>query len=204
MAGWVRSESAGARCSHARALERARASSPLLGATAAPAFAAIRPSPIWRTCASCASPSASPSTGCTSWVNTPKAVDSSDTADLIRAIRSQEQKHYSLLAPLLNGTRAGRRRLHVHVPGGRTPLVRPRVRLRARPRGDAARHRDRRRRRRPTIAASPSRWRRSSRATASTSPRSRCSPAPRPSRTALPRALSLEDGGNQLSQFLSN
>jgi hypothetical protein len=40
----------------------------------------------------------------TSWVNTPKAVDSSDTADLIRAIRSQEQGHYSLLAPLLNGT----------------------------------------------------------------------------------------------------
>ena len=40
----------------------------------------------------------------TSWVNTPKALDSSDTADLIRAIRSQEQGHYSLLAPLLNGT----------------------------------------------------------------------------------------------------
>ncbi len=40
----------------------------------------------------------------TSWVNTPKAVDSSDTSDLLRAIRSQEQGHYSLLAPLLNGT----------------------------------------------------------------------------------------------------
>ena len=40
----------------------------------------------------------------TSWVNTPKALDSSDTADLIRAIRTQEQGHYSLLAPLLNGT----------------------------------------------------------------------------------------------------
>jgi hypothetical protein len=40
----------------------------------------------------------------TSWVDTPKAVDSSDTADLIRAIRTQEQGHYSLLAPLLNGT----------------------------------------------------------------------------------------------------
>jgi hypothetical protein len=40
----------------------------------------------------------------TSWVNTPKALDSSDTADLLRAIRSQEQGHYSLLAPLLNGT----------------------------------------------------------------------------------------------------
>ncbi|HET6174178.1 MAG TPA: ferritin-like domain-containing protein [Gaiellales bacterium] len=40
----------------------------------------------------------------TTWVNTPKAVDSGDTADLIRAIRSQEQGHYSLLAPLLNGT----------------------------------------------------------------------------------------------------
>src|SRR5258707_255973 len=38
----------------------------------------------------------------TSWVNTPKALDSSDTADLIRAIRTQEQTHYSLLAPLLN------------------------------------------------------------------------------------------------------
>ena len=40
----------------------------------------------------------------TSWVNTPKALDSSDTADLIRAIRTQEQGHYSLLAPLLDGT----------------------------------------------------------------------------------------------------
>jgi hypothetical protein len=40
----------------------------------------------------------------TTWVNTPKAVDSGDTADLMRAIRSQEQGHYSLLAPLLNGT----------------------------------------------------------------------------------------------------
>jgi Ferritin-like domain len=40
----------------------------------------------------------------TRWVNTPKALDSSDTADLIREIRSQEQGHYSLLAPLLNGT----------------------------------------------------------------------------------------------------
>jgi hypothetical protein len=40
----------------------------------------------------------------TSWVNTPKAVDSSGTADLLRAIRSQEQGHYGLIAPLLNGT----------------------------------------------------------------------------------------------------
>jgi hypothetical protein len=38
----------------------------------------------------------------TTWVNTPKAVDSGDTADLLRAIRSQEQLHYSLLTPLLN------------------------------------------------------------------------------------------------------
>jgi hypothetical protein len=40
----------------------------------------------------------------TRWVDTPKAVDNSDTANLIRAIRSQEQAHYSLLAPLLDGT----------------------------------------------------------------------------------------------------
>jgi hypothetical protein len=40
----------------------------------------------------------------TRWVNTPKALDSSDTADLVREIRSQEQGHYGLLAPLLNGT----------------------------------------------------------------------------------------------------
>ena len=130
----------------------------LLGATAAPAFA-TRPSPISRTCASCASPSASPSTGCTSWVNTPKAVDSSDTADLIRAIRSQEQEHYGLLAPLLNGTAPVDDDYTYTFPAGALRSFARASRLRARPRGDAARHRHRRRRRRPTIAASPSRWR---------------------------------------------
>jgi Ferritin-like domain len=40
----------------------------------------------------------------TRWVNTPKALAGSDTTDLLRAIRSQEQGHFSLLAPLLSGT----------------------------------------------------------------------------------------------------
>ncbi len=44
----------------------------------------------------------------------------------------------------------------------------------------------------------------SSPATASTSARSRCSPAARRSPDGLPRALGIEDGGNQLAQFLSN
>jgi hypothetical protein len=40
----------------------------------------------------------------TRWVNTPNALESSETADLIRAIRRQEQRHYRLLAARLNGT----------------------------------------------------------------------------------------------------
>jgi hypothetical protein len=40
----------------------------------------------------------------TRWINTPKALDSSGTQDLVRAIRSQEQTHYGVLAPLLSGT----------------------------------------------------------------------------------------------------
>jgi hypothetical protein len=40
----------------------------------------------------------------TSWVDSPKVVDTSNTADLVRSMRSQEQEHYGLLAPLLNGT----------------------------------------------------------------------------------------------------
>ena len=40
----------------------------------------------------------------TSWVNSPRALDTSKTADLVRSMRSQEQEHYGLLAPLLNGT----------------------------------------------------------------------------------------------------
>lgn len=42
-------------------------------------------------------------TWCTRWIDTPKALGDG-AEDLVRAIRSQEQAHYALLAPLLNGT----------------------------------------------------------------------------------------------------
>jgi Ferritin-like domain len=75
----------------------------LLGGAAAPAFGAASISDLANVRIVCVCKRISIN-WLTSWVNTPKAVDSSDTADLIRAIRSQEQEQYSLLAPLLNGT----------------------------------------------------------------------------------------------------
>jgi Ferritin-like domain len=75
----------------------------VLGVTAAPAFADASISDLANVRIVCVAKRISIN-WLTSWVNTPKAVDSSNTADLIRAIRSQEQTHYSLLAPLLNGT----------------------------------------------------------------------------------------------------
>jgi hypothetical protein len=74
-----------------------------LGVTAAPAFADASISDLANVRIVCVAKRISIN-WLTSWVNTPKAVDSKDTADLIRAVRSQEQNHYSLLAPLLNGT----------------------------------------------------------------------------------------------------
>jgi Ferritin-like domain len=73
----------------------------LLGGAAAPAFAAPSISDLANVRLVCVGKRISIN-WLTTWVNTPKAVDSSDTADLLRAIRSQEQLHYSLLAPLLN------------------------------------------------------------------------------------------------------
>jgi hypothetical protein len=75
----------------------------LLGATATPALAATSISDLANVRVVCVGKRIAIN-WLTSWVNTPKALDSSDTADLLRAIRSQEQGHYSLLAPLLNGT----------------------------------------------------------------------------------------------------
>ena len=91
----------------------------LLGGAAAPALAAASERRSRERAPRVRRQARSPSTGRRSWVNTPRALDSSDTADLIRAMRSQEQAHYGLLAPLLNGTAPMRRRLHVHVPGRR-------------------------------------------------------------------------------------
>jgi ferritin-like protein len=75
----------------------------LLGATATPAFADASISDLANVRIVCVAKRVAIN-WLTSWVNTPKAVDSSSTNDLIRAIRSQEQGHYGLLAPLLNGT----------------------------------------------------------------------------------------------------
>jgi hypothetical protein len=73
----------------------------LLGGAAAPAFAAPSISDLANARLVCVGKRISIN-WLTTWVNTPKAVDGSDTADLIRSIRSQEQLHYGLLAPLLN------------------------------------------------------------------------------------------------------
>lgn len=75
----------------------------LLGATAAPVQAAASIADLANVRIVCVGKRVSIN-WLTRWVDTPKALDSTVTADLIRAIRSQEQTHYSLLAPLLNGT----------------------------------------------------------------------------------------------------
>ncbi len=103
MVGWVRSESVGARCSHARALERARASSPLLGVTAAPAFAAASISDL-----------ANVRIVCVAQAHLHQLAD--ELGQHAEGGRQQRHRrpdsrdpqpgagHYSLLAPLLNGT----------------------------------------------------------------------------------------------------
>jgi hypothetical protein len=75
----------------------------LLGATATPALAAPPISDLANARVVCVGKRIAIN-WLTSWVNAPKAVDGSGTADLIRAIRNQEQEHYSMLAPVLNGT----------------------------------------------------------------------------------------------------
>jgi hypothetical protein len=75
----------------------------VLGASAAPALAAASISDLANVRIVCVGKRVSIN-WLTKWVDTPNALDSSDTADLLRAIRSQEQGNYSLLAPLLNGT----------------------------------------------------------------------------------------------------
>jgi hypothetical protein len=75
----------------------------LLGATATPALAAASIPDLANVRIVCVSKRIAIN-WLTRWVDTPRALDSSDTADLVRAIRTQEQGHYALLAPLLNGT----------------------------------------------------------------------------------------------------
>jgi hypothetical protein len=75
----------------------------LLGATAAPALAAASVADLANVRLVCAAKRVAINWD-TQWVNTPAAVADSDAADLIRAVRVQEQGHYRTLAPLLNGT----------------------------------------------------------------------------------------------------
>lgn len=75
----------------------------LLGATATPATAATSISDLANVRVVCVGKRIAIN-WLTRWVNTPKALAGSDTTDLLRAIRSQEQGHFSLLAPLLSGT----------------------------------------------------------------------------------------------------
>lgn len=75
----------------------------MLGGTAAPALGAAAASDLANVRLVCAGKRVAIA-WLTRWINTPKVLDSSDTVDLLRAIRSQEQAHYGLLAPLLNGT----------------------------------------------------------------------------------------------------
>ena len=146
-----------------------------------------------------------PSTGYTSWVNTPKAVDSSDTADLIRATSAARSRRTTACWRRCS---TARRRSTTTTPtrSRRAHCARSTARreLRARPREDAARHRHRRRRDDRRSRMSPSR---SAQIVASDgqhfsalSVLNGASPVPG-QRAARAR---VEDGGNQLSQFLSN
>jgi hypothetical protein len=74
-----------------------------LGATAAPAFADGSISDLANVHIVCVAKRIAIN-WLTRWVDTPKALDSSATAGLLRAIRSQEQGHFGLIAPLLDGT----------------------------------------------------------------------------------------------------
>ena len=75
----------------------------LLGATAAPAFGAASSTDLANVRLVCAAKRVAIN-WYTQWVNTPAAVADSTEADLIRAVRKQEQGHYATLAPLLDGT----------------------------------------------------------------------------------------------------
>ena len=117
--------------------------------------------------------------------------DSSDTADLIRAIRSAGA---GALRPARAAARTPRRRSTTTTRSrsrpARSALVRARAAIFALDLEEtAARHRHRRRLDDGRPRRRRSRSRASSPATVSTSPRSRCSPAARRARTALPRAL---------------
>ena len=75
----------------------------LLGVTAAPAFGAASIADLANVRIVCVAKRVAINWD-TQWVNTPAAVADSDAADLIRAIRVQEQGHFKTLAPLLGDT----------------------------------------------------------------------------------------------------
>jgi hypothetical protein len=174
----------------------------LLGATATPAFADASISDLANVRIVCVAKRVAIN-WLTSWVDTPKAVDSSSTADLIRAMRTQEQGHYGLLAPLLNGTAPVDDDYTYSFPAGALKsfgraanfALELEEMLLGIAIGAAAMTDD------PAIAELQARvvagdgQHFSALSVLSGGP-----PLP----NGAPRALSIEDGGNQLSQFLSN
>ena len=75
----------------------------LLGTTATPAFGAASITDLSNVRLVCVAKRVAINWD-TQWVNTPAAVADSDAADLIRAVRVQEQGHFKTLAPLLGDT----------------------------------------------------------------------------------------------------
>jgi hypothetical protein len=174
----------------------------VLGVTAAPAFADASITDLANVRVVCVAKRISIN-WLTRWVNTPKAVDSSDTADLIRAIRSQEQGHYGLLAPLLDGTApvdddytysfpAGALRSFDRASSFTLDLEEMLLGIAI---GAAATTDDRgiAQSLAQIVAGDGQHFSALSLLTGAT-------PVP----NGAPRSLSIEDGGNQLSQFLSN
>ena len=75
----------------------------LLGTTAAPAFGAASITDLSNVRLVCVAKRIAINWD-TQWVNTPAAVADDNAADVIRAVRVQEQGHYKTLAPLLGAT----------------------------------------------------------------------------------------------------
>ena len=75
----------------------------LLGTTAAPAFGAASITDLSNVRLVCVAKRIAINWD-TQWVNTPAAVADDNAADVIRAVRVQEQGHYETLAPLLDWT----------------------------------------------------------------------------------------------------
>ena len=99
--GWVKS--VGARCLRARESGRERASSRCLARPRRRRFGAASITDLANVRLVCVAKRIAINWD-TQWVNTPAAVADSNAADLIRAVRVQEQGHYKTLAPLLGAT----------------------------------------------------------------------------------------------------